>query len=412
MKCKGRKKNGERCSYNSKDGLNGYCKIHAPQSIPVPRADDASGVSSPKIPFTVGLYYPWIDIRDEGWLKTTVLYWDTIKTIVPEGHDTPYESRLTQELSGEGILQPEIVQPRRRVLDELVPEVVAFLNSDDAEQIIFRGQRGRHRMHSGKFGERLARMVRIHPMKLHHEIEYMLHELDLAHRRGDDWLDVDTGFADYYMTLLATHLSQDIGAGLLTDLAPSHRLGISSRLGSPGSMLVPGDFDPRYRRRWNARQAQGIVVDVFLENLTISPQTSLKKILKFRRDHATELARFRKKVAELAERMPANAPLKAMRQHAQDAYATELAPAIDDMKNALASHRIKWLSGSLLKLAFLSIGSSSTLAGLGLAVPNALLVGAGISMLATSAMYAIDRRREIADNPYLFLLKSQRQFGT
>ena len=20
--------------------------------------------------FTVGLYYPWIDIRDEGWLKT------------------------------------------------------------------------------------------------------------------------------------------------------------------------------------------------------------------------------------------------------------------------------------------------------------------------------------------------------
>ncbi|UCZ56412.1 hypothetical protein LGV61_11870 [Desulfurispirillum indicum] len=33
--------------------------------------------------FTKSLYYPWIDIPDEAWLKTAGLYWDKIQTIVP-----------------------------------------------------------------------------------------------------------------------------------------------------------------------------------------------------------------------------------------------------------------------------------------------------------------------------------------
>ena len=32
----------------------------------------------------VGLYYPFIDFRDEGWLKLTALYWDSLRRIVPQ----------------------------------------------------------------------------------------------------------------------------------------------------------------------------------------------------------------------------------------------------------------------------------------------------------------------------------------
>ena len=335
-----------------------------------------------------------------------------MKTIVPQGLKSPYESRLTKELNDEGILLPEIVEPSMQALDEIVPEVVSFLASDDAQQVIYRGSRGCRRVHRRKFGDRLANALRMHPKKLHHEIYDTLRFMNLAHRRKDDWIDVDAGFADYYMTLLATKLSSNIGAGLLTDLAPSHRLGMASKLGAPGSMLALDELHPHYRSRRMARRAQGLVVDVFLENISISPHTPIKKILKFRKEHAPELARFRKKIAELAGKMPLDAPIEALRQYATDAYSTELSPAIDDVKNALATQRIRWLSGSLMKMAFLSIGSSSTLAGLGLAVPNALLAGAGISMLATSAMYAYDRRKEISANPYLYLLKSQKRFGT
>jgi hypothetical protein len=41
------------------------------------------------MPFTLALYYPWIDIRDESWLKSAALYWETIRTIVPESVDRP-----------------------------------------------------------------------------------------------------------------------------------------------------------------------------------------------------------------------------------------------------------------------------------------------------------------------------------
>jgi len=34
--------------------------------------------------FSKALYYPTIDISDEGWLKTAYLFWDGVRTIVPE----------------------------------------------------------------------------------------------------------------------------------------------------------------------------------------------------------------------------------------------------------------------------------------------------------------------------------------
>jgi hypothetical protein len=43
--------------------------------------------------FTKALYYPWIDIKDEGWLKNAMLYWDKIHTIVPRSFESPYKKR-------------------------------------------------------------------------------------------------------------------------------------------------------------------------------------------------------------------------------------------------------------------------------------------------------------------------------
>lgn len=40
--------------------------------------------------FTRALYYPFIDIQNSDWLKTAVLFWDCISTIVPESHQHPY----------------------------------------------------------------------------------------------------------------------------------------------------------------------------------------------------------------------------------------------------------------------------------------------------------------------------------
>ncbi len=47
---------------------------------------------------TQALFYPWIDIRDEAWLKTSLLYWDSVRTIVPESIDAPYSTEVGRAL--------------------------------------------------------------------------------------------------------------------------------------------------------------------------------------------------------------------------------------------------------------------------------------------------------------------------
>ena len=56
--------------------------------------------------FTRALYYPSIDIPNENWLKTAILYWDEINTIVPSSIDNPYQEQVTQFLSNEGVIRP------------------------------------------------------------------------------------------------------------------------------------------------------------------------------------------------------------------------------------------------------------------------------------------------------------------
>ena len=59
--------------------------------------------------FTKALYYPSIDIPNSDWLKTAVLFWDSISTMVPESVSHPYMSNDTEYLADVGFLQPIII---------------------------------------------------------------------------------------------------------------------------------------------------------------------------------------------------------------------------------------------------------------------------------------------------------------
>ena len=56
--------------------------------------------------FTKSLYYPWIDIQDDKWLKSAALYWEEIQTIVPETIDNPYSTNTAKYLEENEILTP------------------------------------------------------------------------------------------------------------------------------------------------------------------------------------------------------------------------------------------------------------------------------------------------------------------
>lgn len=363
--------------------------------------------------FSTALYYPWIDIRDEGWLKNAALFWDQIRTIVPESIREPYSSETALALADAGALAPLRVRSDMEEIKALVPDIVRFLESSEGAELLLSGRRGLPTyVHLQKLPEDLQRLTRIHPEKLPYEIHHIIRDITDRPGREGEWMEVDNAFADFYMTLLATRLAERTGAGLLTPMAASHRLSIAAKADSPLSgfirraSLYEMEFDAwGPRRGMPATLAQGMLVDLIIEELGVDPETPLKKVLKFREDHAAELGRFREEIASLTSSIEGELPAESLRQSVADVYGNRVKPALDELKAALRGSRIKYLAGGFMKVAFLSAGSSSALVGAGLSVPQALLVGAGLSMTAATILYSVDKKESLTNNPYSYVLK-------
>ncbi len=86
--------------------------------------------------FTKALYYPSIDVPNEGWLKNALLYWDKIQTIVPRSFQQPYSTRTARELQDEGLLLPLYVSPDMREVEELKDEVFRYLESPEGREVL------------------------------------------------------------------------------------------------------------------------------------------------------------------------------------------------------------------------------------------------------------------------------------
>lgn len=368
--------------------------------------------------FTKSLYYPWIDIRDEGWLKSASLYWDVIQSIVPESIDLPYSTKTARHLEDEGILVPLRVNSNLDEIEGLTHDIIRYLNSQEGMELIAGADRQWVYLHPDKLPETIRHLSRMHPDKISGEIRYLLRELGLSRRGRGDFLEVDDKFASFYITLLATRLSEKIGAGLVTSSSLPHNLSLKVKTDSQIGGII--DFSRRHRYdydRYENRQnvprelAQGMLVELMIEEIALDPNTSINKILKFRNNHASELGRFRTKVGELTSSLPENIPLQAMRQHVNDIYVNEVKPSLDDLKKSLTSSRIKWLTNSWMKLAFISAGSSSMLIGMGLATANALLIGAGISLVGSGILYNVDKKDSLRANPYSYVMSLQTELS-
>ena len=232
-------------------------------------------------------------------------------------------------------------------------------------------------------------------------------------RRRGNWMEVDSEFASFYMTLLATRLSERFGLGLLTDSQASHRLSSKVKEDSELSSVYRNAYDYEFRARKRRRDAprqlaEGMMVDLIIEQIGINPETPIDKILDFRNGHKNEVGKFRKKIEELTSDVPENLSTDALRQYAHDKYSNEVAPAICDLKDALTDSRIGWMTKSLMKVSFISAGTSSALVGAGLSVPNALLVGAGISLIGMGILYNQDKKKVLRENPYSYVVSVEK----
>jgi hypothetical protein len=231
----------------------------------------------------------------------------------------------------------------------------------------------------------------------------------------DGWFYVAPGFANFYMTLLASQLAQRLGLGLVTESSAADQLAIAVRKGKPlgtsSNRRIGRHFDAfGPRRSLPTDVAPSLLIDLMVQGVSLPEHLSVKEILKFKKDHKEELAVFRREVARLTTDLPKDVPIEALRQAVSDQYQASVLPAMRSLRESLRAQ--SWDAGlnGLLKVSFFSAAPTSAAILAGIPSSVALLAGAGISLTASAVLLASQRRRARIDSPYSYLLSMERQW--
>ena len=371
------------------------------------------------------LFYPWIEIRDDQWLKTSLLYWDELRTIVPESMRSPYTTNSTRALEDEGLLRPVRVHSDMEEIKELSDSVITYLSTNEGARVVASNGHRRSIIHAEKLPDKFEQFTDIHPEKLPYKIRGQLNHLILDSNRDEPWLSVDSGFADFYMTLLASKLSERTGASLITNDSMANDLAVSIHLDAPlgqkvGDALEAGRYGRHGRHRereaYGPRRnrpsaiSEGLLASLALSKINISEQTPIQDLIEFKRKYSDEFGRFHKAIHDLCSGIDGDMPIEALQERVSTIYRNDVETSVNSLKAALDGNKIKWKAEGLMGLAFLSTGPYSALAIAGLSTPVALLAGAGISLSAMSVLHNADKRDRIRNDPFAYLLSAQRKF--
>lgn len=362
--------------------------------------------------FSSALYYPYIDIRNERWLRSATLFWDSIRTIVPASHPTPYSKNFARDLCDEGVLVPIRVSSDMPEIEDLTEKVLDFLTDPASAGVIYdTDKRPARRIHPEKMSHELRELSYLHPEKLPYMIRSELERgLD-----SEGWIHAEPGFANFYMTLLASQLSERLGLGLVTESSSADHLAVAVRKGKPLGTNSERRFGRHYdayepRRSLPAEISPGLLMDLMIQGISLPEHLSARDVLTFKRDHQEELSILRREIASLTADIPSDLPVEALRQRVSDKYQDNVLPAMNSLRRSLRAQ--SWEAGinGLLKVSFFSAAPTSAAIFAGIPSSIALLAGAGISLTASAVLLSNQRSRAKADSPYSYLLSLERQW--
>ncbi|MER7609192.1 DUF6236 family protein [Nocardioides sp. NPDC127503] len=258
------------------------------------------------------LYYPYIHIRDDNWLKAASLYWPSVRRIVPQGYPK-HDSRTAEAFAEEGVLRD--VDPGWR-MDRFAVDLASAIHTNIDEVANQYGllqaygadnhAGGRHKwepwqnaalawIHFQKIPRRLIDLlvdsgVAVRGRGQVHKDEHLILHGQLT--RPEDWIGMHPALASAYMTALAGEISDQSSFEPLTDqtdlrvATPNHdvRAALSLLLG-------------QHANRDRAASADGIETYVMLALQQVVPvdldQITAEQIIECRNKLAQELTDFR-----------------------------------------------------------------------------------------------------------------------
>ena len=394
------------------------------------------------------LYFPHIDIDDPAWLRSAILFWDEIQTIVPNAIEMPYENDDSRACYYEGYLKPLRCDLHPQVIEDLGRKILrlgdrsnqsscserltenSFFQSvqeadnitwelenafdevglhsgklsPEMRQLVF--QFGLSKMHLGKITPDLRRMFRdvemaqMHPEKMPYFIRDFFERSSHLDRRDEEWLLVDGRFANAYMSALAAQLSQKLDMSPLTSNERAQSLSFR--------FLFDDVVDSSPAR------AEGAMIGMVMRGLRVDTSVPVTKLIKFRESRKDQYLDFSCKIVELSDKLSKAGDLngKELFIEAQKSYKRNIEPSLRALKRELNQQSISTIWDGAYRAITISVPSAGALAYFtGLAGPVLLGAGAALAAADIGVRGYLAGRKARASNPFSYLHDVNASFG-
>lgn len=394
------------------------------------------------------LYYPHIDIDDSAWLRSAVLFWDSLQTIAPRAVKEPYRSNDTKILWREGFLEPLRCDLHPELLDTLGKRVIALLDRDSlgpADELARAGDpNSRVLLHADKVGEQIrhqfhlahihpeklspelrdlamrAGLAYMHPAKLSPEVRHLLDSLQFPDihseripsrsrrlfarterysDRDGEWLLVDGSFAEVYMSALAALLAKETDVAALTNENQSMAINLHTLL----EEVKPSAQSDK----------KGALVSFIMEIIRIDPKTRLDRLLMFRRSRENQLADLSAQFDDISSKISNCETARELKEKVRDTYVTRIRPKLESLKEELSDNSIQSVWDGLQRAVTISVPTGGALAYFtGTSGTTLLAAGAAIAVTDLTIRTHLARKRTRRASPFTYLLDLESKFSS
>jgi hypothetical protein len=328
-----------------------------------------------------GLYYPYVHIRDDDWLKGAALYWPSVRRLVPHGY-AKHDSATAESFAQARILKDE--DPGELLKDvggnllETLQESADRLTRDYTIGAAFDFHDDESRWTGGTApGDSDRDLAWVHVTKFPPEAATLLESRGLA-RRGQpidevaadpgepgEWIGLHPALADAYMTVLAGRLGQSAGFQPLTDQTDLRVATPTIDVQAAVQLLLGRSQDAGVLD--DARVGVDTYVMLALQlalpkNLA---QVSAEKIVEVRKNLGEELRNFRDYVSTQQAELTEMAAL-ALPRRRLEAFTEHVAQTVEDplrrLENGLKLHKLEPTRSIVLASSFappLALGAAA-----------------------------------------------------
>ncbi|MFC6421936.1 DUF6236 family protein [Ornithinimicrobium tianjinense] len=360
------------------------------------------------------LYYPYIHVRDDAWLKAAALYWKRVDRIVPRDYPTR-DSRTVKVLGDElGFIESRRPGAAAVEASRLFLDLLEVRGDELAASLRVQPDRGALREHhdapvdgglspGGSIGYIFAE-------KLSTELISAMVESGLAVGASDDhgrhrrlsmsvgsanWIGMDSRLAATYMTVLTRLTADHFHLDPVTDVPLAHvAMDAMSVDEVARALLGEGMVSPVARPQTLQQRVAVLAIEsVIPRRIGLIDATD---IVRFRKRHEDLLGDFQKAVASAAQelrQLPEDVDSAILREHVIEVTRRHLLHPRDELRGALQLFGLE-TARSLVTLQ-LPLSASG---GVALGALTDPIVGTGAGVGAVLLAYGVNeasRRREL-----------------